>query len=143
MFKIVEKRRAWWPVKFGGVTEEGRVVENKIELRFLIPDEDELAALLVTVKELSAGLPAALSGELGGEAGSVAIDNAAAPSETYAAIVEMIADDWRGVGGENGEPLPFAPENVGRLMRVPNVFMATMAGFRACRAAAPEIRSGN
>lgn len=138
MFKIVEKRRAWWPVIFGGVTEEGRVVENKIEMRFLLPSEDEFADVLKRMRDLDTGSGDAALGAAGSPAAVIE-----KPSVAYAAIVGLIADDWRGVGAENGEPLRFEPDNVVKLMNVPNVFMGVIDAYKKCRAAAPETRSGN
>ena len=40
MFKIVASPRAWWPVVFAGVTEEGAIIENRFQMRFALLDED-------------------------------------------------------------------------------------------------------
>lgn len=42
MFKVISETLVWWPVLFSGVAEDGAVVDNKIELRFRILDEDTI-----------------------------------------------------------------------------------------------------
>ncbi|WP_066546686.1 hypothetical protein [Sphingomonas sp. CCH15-F11] len=140
MFKVIADRRAWWPVIFAGVSEEGGVVANEIELRFRLVDEDQMRELVGKFAELAeddAGLAAYLKlGELfPGEPISL--------SMMRAALVMRIADDWRKVGAENGEPLRFAPENVLALVKVPNAFDGIARAFIACWKAEPEIRAGN
>ena len=123
---IVAQRRAWWPVIFPGVTEDGDVIENRFELRFTILDEDEH---LQIVQE-------------GGDVG-----NSAKPDDKFsklaAPFVERLASDWRGVLAENKEPLPFTAENILLLVKQPGVWPAIWRAYAACRRAAPEIREGN
>lgn len=130
-YKIVKSPRAWWPVTFPGVTEEGQVIENTFEMRFKLLDEDEQAEVETELRSL----------------GDQAPDAGKRPSELSAAVVMRIAEDWRGVvtddGTEAGASLPFTHENVATLMKVPNVFFGVAQAYRACRAGQAETRRGN
>ncbi|QCI93268.1 histidine kinase [Novosphingobium sp. EMRT-2] len=128
MYRLISERMAWWPVLFDGVTEEGEVVTNKIELRFRILGEDDYVAW---AQELAAP--------------SVAEDGSEKAVSTDAAVARLmrVVSDWRGVGAENGEPLPFNAANFGALLQAPNVAPAVGRAYLACRRAAPEIREGN
>ena len=130
-FKIVKSPKAWWPVTFSGVSEDGAIVQNSFEMRFRILDEDEQAAIEAEFRDL---------GEQEGA-------DALIPSKVSADLVMRIAEDWRGVcvddGTEAGASLPFSAENVPTLMKVPNVFRAIGDAYRACRAGVPEARRGN
>lgn len=130
MFKIVKNPKAWWPVTFPGVTEDGQVVENKIEVRFVLHDEDENIQLARDM----------------GAASEEAADDVL-PSAFAADIVMRIAEDWKGVtlddGSVDGMSLPFTRENVAMLVRVPNAFDGITAGYRACRAGRAGARQGN
>lgn len=124
-YRIVPNRRAWWPVIFPGVTEDGEIVENRFELRFNLLDEDEHFELL----REAAGI---------GDKGSGAkFGDVAAP------FVERMAADWRGVAAENGDALPFTAENVKLVVRQPGVWAAITRAYAACRKAEPEIREKN
>jgi len=128
MFKIISSPRAWWGVSFLGVEEDGKVITNTIEMRFHIHDEDTHRSIMA-----DAALLGVMEADL----------EVATLSEKAAAFVLKIADDWRGVGAENGEPLPWTPENLRRLLNVPNVIGAVLSAYVACRAGAGEIRAGN
>jgi hypothetical protein len=123
-YKIVKNPRAWWPVTFNSVSEEGEIVENKFEMRFRILDEDELAELTKLERKIDV--------------------SEAVPSEVAAEIVLKIAEDWKGIldddGSDAGASLAFTPANVAMLMKVPNVYFGVAAAFRACRAG---VRPGN
>lgn len=129
MFKIIAAPLVWWPVTFPGVSEDGEVVENRIEMRFRILTEDDhrdylkRAALLTEL-------------EVGG-------DGMSAGSETAAKLVGEIAADWRGVGAANGEPLKFEPDHLRQLMNVPNAFLGVMRAYASARAGRAEARAGN
>lgn len=138
MYKIVEKPRAWWPVVWPGVTEDGEVVENRIEMRFFLHSEDEFVALLTEARDVARKEAEQLTGAVTDEAGPVQL------SRLYANLTTRIACDWRGIGAENGEPLPWSAENVRLLMNAPGrVFKATMEAYQACRNGGAEIRAGN
>ena len=146
MFKIVKERRAWWPVKFNGVTGEGRVVENEIELRFNILSEDEHAQLQADAAKLAQRAEEMVREEAGDE--ELVEDEAerrtlAVLSRLYAEFTRRIAVDWRKVGAENGDPLPFEDENIRLLMNVPGVFKATVAAYGRCRIGEKDTRAGN
>lgn len=125
-FKIVSQPRAWWPVEFPGVTEDGEVVSNSFRMRFRLLDQDEQAELEGAVIKMAG-------------AGDLA---SAPPSQVAADIVMKIAEDWEGVtvddGSEAGKSLPFNAENVATLMNVPNVADGVMRAYRACRAGGRE-----
>jgi hypothetical protein len=138
MFKIVDKATAWWPVKWTGVTGEGRVVENRIEMQFELLDADAVTELRAEgvrvdqrVAELSVGIPAEQDGA------------PATATEIWADFVLRFCRDWRGVGAANGEPLPFCRENLIRLLKVNGVFSATCTAINDCLAGKAETRAGN
>ena len=129
MFKVVSETLAWWPVIFAGVTEEGAVVENKIELRFRILDEDE-------IDEFGAAAARAVAGA---KSEGVSEKN----SVRMQRVLEPVVRDWRLVAGANGEPMPFGDANFQALLRVPNVFPAILSAYGACRAGREDVRAGN
>ncbi|WP_336973415.1 histidine kinase [Sphingobium aromaticiconvertens] len=137
MFKIIAEPLVWWPVLFAGVQEDGAVVENKIELRFVILGEDEIDAFGKETAEFLSG--AATESSVEGEAGQPVVS----PSALSVQLIQRIARDWRGVAAENEEPLPFNAANLQSLLNVPNVLPAVLRAYGSCRAARPEIRSGN
>jgi len=146
MYKIVKERRAWWAVTFNGVTEEGRTVENKIELRFIIHGEDEHAKLIAYSGELAERAEALAREELNGEDISETVRQErtiTVLSKLYAEFLQKIAVDWRGVGGENGEPLKFEDEHIRLLMNVPGVFKAAVDAYGKCRLGEKDVRAGN
>lgn len=154
MFKLVSDRRAWWPVTFPGVTEHGNVVENKIEMRFTLHGEDEFFALfreassiahLEDAMKVDAVVAPPMAPEEAGAEEPAATEPAATSklSDAYAAFVEKIATDWRGVAAENGEPIRWSHENLALLMNVPGVFKATIAALIECRNGQPKARAGN
>ncbi|WP_336958754.1 hypothetical protein [Sphingobium aquiterrae] len=130
MFKVVAQQRAWWPITFAGVTEEGVVVENRFDVRFTILDEDENDAFMADAASLLGNnVPEKWKGK---------------PStHVMAEFVQRIACDWRGVAEENDDPIKFTEENLRRVMRVPNAFKGVMAGYVACRSGRAEARAGN
>lgn len=130
-FKIVSQPKAWWPVIFKGVTEDGTIVENTFDGRFRILDEDENLELEREIAKIRAAEDA--------EAKSL--------SEVLAPLIMKFLEDWRGVteddGTDAGVSLPFTPENLMRMLRVPNVSGAIATAYRAARAGEPETRKGN
>lgn len=130
-YKIVKSPRAWWPVIFPGVTEEGAVVENEFRMRFKLLDEDEHEQLERELREL------------------VDRDDAADMKRTELAadFTLRIAEDWQGVTmeGDNGAEisLPFGRDNILTMVRIPNVFKGIGTAYRSCRAGEPEKRRGN
>lgn len=126
-FTLVKAARAWWPVEWDGVAEDGAIVSNKIEMRFRLIKLDEAAlfardALAAQAKEQEDGADLAA---------------------IYVGLVSRIADDWRGVNAENGDALPWTPDNLKLLMNEPGLFTVTFDAFRRCLAAAPKVREGN
>lgn len=132
MFKIVSQPKAWWPVKFAGVTDDGKVVQNEFELRFIILDEDANQDLEISISEA---------------ADTLVGEGRIKPSQFAANVVMKMAEDWKGVtlddGTEAGKSLPFSPENLQMLLKTPNVFLAVAAAYRDCRAGTQERRRGN
>lgn len=136
MFKVISETLVWWPVLFAGVTEEGNVIENKIEMRFRILDED-------AIDDFSRATGLILSGEQDKLDGDPAIKDRPPVSVLMQRGLDPIVKDWRLVAGANGEPLPFNADNFQMLLRVPNVFPAILSAYAACRAGRAEIRAGN
>ena len=137
MFRIVNERLAWWPVTVPGVSEDGSVIENRIELRFRILDDDEFPNFLVKLTDLAAmANPAIADAAASGEAPP-------APSVLTARLLSPIVRDWRGVAAENGEALSFSEDTFRLLLRQPGVSGAVGRAYINCRNATPEIRAGN
>jgi hypothetical protein len=133
MFRIVKQPRAWWPVVWSGVDEDGNVVENRIEMRFRLIKVDEFVELMRETVAVQTRADDAASTEEEQKRTSVA----------FAEVVERIAEDWRHVAAENGEPLVWNRENLTMLMNEPRVFDQTMEAFREVSAGAAEVRQGN
>lgn len=129
MFRLVSKRRAWWPVIFAGVSEEGEIVENRVELRFTILDEDEIVGFYQKLTAANEAPP-----DEGAPLGA---------STRVAPVLLEIIDDWRGVAAENKELIAFSEERFAQFLRVPNVPLAIGIAYHHCRAATPETRAGN
>lgn len=130
MFKIVDKPRAWAPVSWGGLTEEGVRAEHYIELRFDLLTVDENWKLIQE------------AGRLAAEATKNGVENVSLAA-LYAELLGRVAVDWRHVQAENGDPLPFSADNLARLMAVPGVFDACMDAYRSATLGQAEIRRGN
>lgn len=138
MFRIVSERTAWWPVIFAGVSEDGTIVENRIELRFRILDEDDFPSFIAELLAMTAGDAGQVDGA-GSDASAVPMTQ----SQRAAKVLAPVVRDWRGVGSENGEPMPFSEVAFASLLRVPNVAGAVGNAYLACRRASPEVREGN
>lgn len=126
-FTLVKAARAWWPVEWDGVAEDGAIVPNAIDMRFRLIKLDEAAtfardAITAQSKEQEDGADLAA---------------------IYAGLVARIADDWRHVNAENGDALPWTPDNLRLLMNEPGLFTVLFDAFRRCLAAAPKLRVGN
>ena len=129
MFKIVETRRAWWPVTFAGVEEDGQVVANTIQMQFELLPVDDLTRLFGDAVRF--------------DAEDVADGQDAKLAERMATFAQRFVRDWKDVGEANGDPIKFSAEALQRLMNVPNAFGATMAAYRDCLAGRAEARAGN
>lgn len=131
-YRIVAKPRAWWPVTFPGVAEDGSIVEHAIELRFVLLKVDAAEQLeeLITVKMREA----VEAKERGDDITS---------SMVLRDLLKLFAEDWRGVLAENEEPLPWNDENVRMLMNEPNLFDHSINAYRRCLAGGQELRQGN
>lgn len=129
-YKIGSQTRAWWPIRFNGVTEEGETVVNEIKGRFKILDEEEnLAVERALIEASTAGAP---DGQL---------------VATLAPLVERFLEDWRDVlrddGTPDGESVPFGRDGLIDMLKVPNFAGAVMTAYRAARAGEPVVRRGN
>jgi len=149
MFVLAKERLAWWPVIFPSVAEDGSVIENKIELRFVILGEDQfpafVARLTAPLADAGEALPADGGAGDGDAAGGVVTTQTDIEVQSARAIEALldVVRDWRHVAAENGEPLPFNRENFGLLLNVPNAAAAIGRAYVGCRNATPEIRQGN
>lgn len=129
-YKIGSQTRAWWPIRFNGVTEEGETVVNEIKGRFKILDEEENLAVERALLEAStAGAP---DGKL---------------VATLAPLFERFLEDWQGVlrddGTEAGAAVPFARDGLIDMLKVPNFAQGVITAYRAARAGEPAVRRGN
>ncbi len=146
IYRIVAQPRAWTPVTFPVVMEDGTVATFTIEMRFRLLKVDAATAFIAEVVRVQA---------LEDEAGA---DHA----QLYSELVAQIATDWRGVHAENGDPLRFdVPEtwltdvdaegnrkplvapNLRSLMNEGGMFIHIFEAFRACLAGQPKTRAGN
>ncbi|SUJ08094.1 Uncharacterised protein [Sphingomonas paucimobilis] len=91
IYRIVAQPRAWTPVTFPVVMEDGTVQTFVIEMRFRLLKVDAATAFIAEVVRVQ---------ELEAEGG---VDQA----QLYTELVAQIATDWRGVHAENGDPLRF------------------------------------
>jgi hypothetical protein len=147
MVKIVAQPRAWWPVTFKGVTEDGEVVENGFDMRFLLHSEDEHAEIIAEAGRLPERAQARFE-ELERADASLSDDERAERKRTilstlYAEFVQRLSIDWRKVEAENGDPLKFDLEHIRQLMNMPGAFKATVAAYGQCRLGEKDIRAGN
>lgn len=149
MFKLVAERRAWWPVTFPGVAEDGSIVENTFELRFTVHGEDEFYTLFDEALQIGRDQDAAKAEVAEALTAAAGGGEAEAPrasprmSELYTDFVEKVATDWRGVAAENGESLPWDRANLRAVMNVPGAFQGVLSALVACRRALPKEREGN
>lgn len=135
-YKIVSQARAWWPIRFNGVTEDGEIVVNEIEGRFKILDEDDFVEFNEDIAEVSAAL-------------SSATDKA--ERRKLSALISpfylRILEDWRGVTEDDGNggasSVPFGKESLERMLRVPNFARGVTTANHEVRTAEPETRKGN
>lgn len=146
IYRIVAQPRAWTPVTFPCVMEDGNVQTFTIELRFRLLKVDAATAFISEVVRVQA---------LENEAGA---DHA----QLYSELVAQIATDWRGVHAENGDALRFdVPENwltdldangqrkpliapnLRSLLNEGSMFIHIFDAFRACLAGQPRTRAGN
>ena len=135
-YKIVSQAKAWWPIRFNGVTEDGEIVVNEIKGRFIILDEDEFMQFKGDVAKVGVALAAADNP-----------DDRKALSKVLSPFILRILEDWQGVteddDTEAGRSVPFNQGNLERMLRIPNFAAAVTEANRAVRAAEPEQRKGN
>lgn len=128
-YRIVKDRRAWWPVSWPGVDDEGAIVTNEIEMRFRLMKVDEAFGIATAVDGTRID-------ETDPEAGRRQV-------QAWTALVLRMADDWRGVLAENGDPIPFNDANVALLMNEPTLFSHVFDAFRDAMNARERLREGN
>ncbi len=135
-YKIVSQPRAWWPIQFNGVTEDGEVVSYEIRGRFIILDEDEFFQFNEDVVNVATALTEAESPE-----------DRKTLSSVLSPFILRILEDWQGVteddGSEAGRSIPFGKDGLERMLRVPNFATGVTDSYRKLRAAQPEQRKGN
>lgn len=141
MFKIVKDRRAWWTVQFNGVTEEGRVVTNEVELRFFIHPETVNTQLMVEAERIPDRARQLVTPDLEAagknasdvteeEMGELMLEKL---GQVMAEFLQRLACDWRKVGAENGDPLRFELEHIIDMVNVPGFFQAAVTAYAKCR----------
>lgn len=132
MFKLVDAPRAWFPVIWPGVTEDGKTVENRIEMRFRILSVNEGLKLL---QDIQMGREKAVDEANDGKDVDLA--------ELFAAWVMRFVENWRDLHGEDGKPLAWNAANLRLFMNVPGIFDAVLAAYKQCASGAAERRLGN
>lgn len=131
-YVIVSQPRAWWPIRFNGVTEDGEIVTNEIRGRFNILDEDAYVEFRDDVAQATGALAAATSD-----------DERRKLSEILSPFFMRILEDWEHVVEEDKSSVPFSQSNLERMLRVPNFASGVSAAHVEVRAADPELRKGN
>lgn len=132
MFTIVKTARAWWPVTFPGVAEDGTVVQNSFDMLFRLLKVDEVAAFQSEHADIAEKIAGTMSEEDKDKASALAAE-----------VVKLIADNWRGVAAEGVGEIPWSDENLRMLLNEPHAFDGILAAWRACMAAGKTIRAGN
>lgn len=135
MFKLVEERRAWQPVTFPGLTEEGERVENQVEMQFVLLSTD---ANLKLMQEAGAMTIDTTTG-----AGAGAGTGGKTLSEVMAAFGMKILRDWKGVGEANGDPIKFGEQALARFFNVPGTFEAMLRAYREATSGGKDGRAKN
>lgn len=128
MFKLVKERTAWWPVVWNVPTEDGGEVEEvKIELLFVIKDEDGVAELTSKANEIDKVFP-----DL-------------SPAERRAKAMMPIVRAWRGVGeqGEVDVPLAFTEDHFAALLKLPATYETILAAYGNCANGKGTLRVKN
>lgn len=135
-YKIVEQAKAWWPIRWNGVADDGEIVTYEIPGRFVILDEDEFLEFNEDVAKVGGELAEA---EDPGERRKL--------SQVLSPFILRILEDWRDVteedGSEGGRSVPFEKASLERMLRVPNFASGVTESYRRLRAAQPEQRKGN
>lgn len=128
-FDLAAKRLAWLPVKWKGFAssgdEPGQVVEHEIEVQVELVEREEFARLFVQPD------PEA-------EPDKAAQFNRLTDLERF----NTVASNWRKVVAGTTS-IPFNPENVAKLMGVPNFPLAFFQSYANAWQAIPETRAGN
>jgi hypothetical protein len=95
-YKIVKQARAWWPVKWEGVAEDGAIVTNQVDVQFNLLKVDAAADWI-----------AQMLGATKAEAQQNVSGDVKMLPAIYAGMIARIANNWRGFEAENGEPLAY------------------------------------
>lgn len=135
MFKLVEERRAWQPVTFPGLTEEGERVNNQVEMQFVLLSTDANLKLMQEAGQMTVDTGA---GE--GEEGAA---DSRTISEVMASFGMKIVRDWRGVAEENDDPIKFSEANLARFFNVPGTFEAMLRAYREATTGGKDARAKN
>lgn len=135
-YKIVSQAKAWWPIRWNGVTEDGEIVAIEIRGRFVILDEDAFLEFNEDVAKVSLELAQADS-----DADRKKL------SEVISPFYQRILEDWQDVteddGSDAGRAVPFNQANLERMLRVPNFASGVTESYARLRKAQPEQRKGN
>jgi hypothetical protein len=134
MFKLVEERRAWQPVIFPGLTEEGERVENQVEMQFVLLSTDANLKLMQEAGEMTVDTRA-------GEGSEKAETRKL--SEVMAAFGMKIVRDWKGVAEANGDPIKFSEQDLARFFNVPGTFEAMLRAYREATTGGKDARAKN
>ncbi len=132
MFKLVEERLTWQPVIFHGWTDDGKRIDNQIEVQFALLSTDANLKLMQEAGELTV---------------AEAADDEAEQrslSQVMAAFGVKIVRDWRLVAEANGDPVKFSEEGLARLFNLaPGSFEATLRAYRDACAGGKDAREKN
>src|SRR3954451_19224707 len=111
MFDLAEERLAWIPIKWRGLKQANpdalaEPTEFQIEVLANILDQDELQEVFPVDY-----------GEEATEEQKARFEAASTLSKVEQ--VQRLVRDWRGVMLK-GEPIPFTPENIAKILKLPN-----------------------
>lgn len=90
-FRLVKQARAWWPVEWQGVAEDGTLVTNLIKSQFSLLKVDGVAKFVADAHAIQ-------------RREDITDENLPA---VFAGLICRVLTNWQGVCFENGDPMPF------------------------------------
>ena len=122
---MVPNRKVWWPVIWQSPVDNGKVVEAKVSMQFVLKGTDELPDLIARANAIDD-----------------AEDSRPASARKAALMAELISD-WRDIGDEAKKPIPYSEDALAEFFGLPATFMATINAYGACLAGEPVVREKN
>ena len=117
MFKLVKEPVSLWPVKWNGVSDDGRIIEHSLQLKLVRIGQKEFARLFPT-------------------------DGTPPPLEDRKMFGRLVRG-WEGVVDADQQPLAMDDANINLLMDVPGFASAFGSAYIRFWLALPEVREKN